>query len=138
MADFLMNLRDYLEACCRRRWEWGAHDCTLFAADWVRIVTGLDPASDWRGRYADADQCRARLMSAGGLEAVVNRAMAANGFRETDAPATGDVGLIRAPTEIDGMGTVSAIRQGDLWAVRSIRRVIAAPFPTVRAWRVAA
>lgn len=133
-----MDLRDYLEACCRRRWAWGSHDCTLFAADWVRFATGVDPAAGWRGRYADASQCRALLGAAGGLEIVVTRAMAGMGFAEVAAALTGDVGLVRAPTEIDGMGVVAAIRQGDLWVVRSIRRVIAAPFPMLRAWRVAA
>ncbi|WP_133251529.1 DUF6950 family protein [Zavarzinia aquatilis] len=131
-------LRDYLESCCRRRWEWGSHDCTLFAADWVLAVTGTDPAAGWRGRYGSADECRARLLNAGGLEAVVARAMTAARFSETDAPVTGDVGLVRAPTALDGMGVVSAIRQGDLWVVRGIRRLLAAPFPTARAWRVAA
>lgn len=31
--------------------EWGKHDCALFAADGVRIMTGVDPMADIRGTY---------------------------------------------------------------------------------------
>tara|TARA_S200002703_G_scaffold61685_1_gene53581 strand:- start:6127 stop:6585 length:459 start_codon:yes stop_codon:yes gene_type:complete len=30
---------------------WGAQDCCLFAADWVEICIGIDPAESWRGKY---------------------------------------------------------------------------------------
>ncbi|MFZ2869918.1 DUF6950 family protein [Zavarzinia sp.] len=133
-----MTLQDYLDSCRRRRWEWGAHDCTLFAADWVRLVTGLDPAADWRGRYASADECRSRLSNAGGIEAVVSRSMRLAGLAETTDPRPGDVGLVRAPTGVEAMGVISAICQGDLWVARTVGRVVAAPFPLVRAWRVGA
>lgn len=33
---------------------WGEHDCVLFAADMVQIMTGTDLAADYRGRYTDA------------------------------------------------------------------------------------
>lgn len=131
-----MTLADYLDSCCRRRWEWGTHDCTLFAADWVRHATGIDSAAEWRGRYATADECRALLAAAGGLECVVRRAMAAAGFQETPAPEDGDVGLISAPTAIDRMGVISAIRQRGLWVCRGLRQIVAAEFPAVATWSI--
>ena len=131
-----MTLAEYLDQCCRRRWKWGVHDCTLFAADWVRTVTGVDPAAGWRGTYGSADECRDRLAMAGGLDAVVSRAMSGAGFIETRAPSCGDVGLIIAPTAADSMGMISAIRQHDLWVARGLRGIMAARFDVVKAWRV--
>lgn len=52
--DWEDRLRTYLD---RVEWEpfaWGSHDCALFAADCVRVQTGIDPAADFRGRYDDA------------------------------------------------------------------------------------
>lgn len=36
------------------RFEWGRHDCCLFAADWVRECLGVDPAAAVRGNYSSA------------------------------------------------------------------------------------
>ncbi len=33
--------------------KWGEHDCCLFAADAIQAITGVDIASDFRGRYSD-------------------------------------------------------------------------------------
>lgn len=32
---------------------WGAHDCALFAADGIEVITGVDIATDFRGKYHD-------------------------------------------------------------------------------------
>lgn len=44
-------LDDYIAEARSRPFEWGRHDCGLFAANWVRIATGRDPAKRWRRRY---------------------------------------------------------------------------------------
>lgn len=33
---------------------WGRNDCALFTCDWVRLVTGYDPARAFRRRYSTA------------------------------------------------------------------------------------
>lgn len=32
---------------------WGANDCALFAADGIQVITGVDIAADFRGKYVD-------------------------------------------------------------------------------------
>lgn len=32
---------------------WGNLDCSLFVADWVKELTGVDPMRGWRGSYND-------------------------------------------------------------------------------------
>src|SRR3984885_8915801 len=33
--------------------EWGTHDCCLYAANAIQSFTGIDLADDFRGKYAD-------------------------------------------------------------------------------------
>jgi hypothetical protein len=45
--------------------EWSYCDCYMVVADWVRIVTGVDPGEELRGTYGDPDVCpRARALRA--------------------------------------------------------------------------
>lgn len=55
-----------------RKFEWGACDCCLFAADIVRGISGVDPAEKFRGKYKSkrgADRIISRL---GGLRAAIS------------------------------------------------------------------
>jgi hypothetical protein len=47
-------LAAFIEARKCRAFEWGAHDCALFACDAVLEMTGVDLAEDFRGQYSDA------------------------------------------------------------------------------------
>ena len=35
---------------------FGEFDCCLYAANWVRLLTGIDPMEDYRGRYSSKDE----------------------------------------------------------------------------------
>lgn len=47
------RLATFIEARRRAPFEWGTHDCAMFAADAVVAITGVDPLARWRGSYAD-------------------------------------------------------------------------------------
>jgi hypothetical protein len=56
-------VREHMSAM-RRLWAWGAHDCAIFAANSILVVTGEDMAADFRGQYeteAEAWDFLARL-----------------------------------------------------------------------------
>lgn len=74
--DWPERLSECISAARHRRFEWGAHDCCLFAADAVRDMTGVDPASDYRGRYADKAGAFRILeeVAGGGVESAAFRA----------------------------------------------------------------
>lgn len=75
--------------------EWGRHDCCLWAADAVQAITGFDFASAWRGQYATAPQALRLLAELGGLRAVAGAAL---GAEVSPLWATvGDVVLIEQP-----------------------------------------
>lgn len=44
-----------------RAFEWGKHDCLMFAADCVRAMTGVDLMAEWRGSYDSHDAAYANL-----------------------------------------------------------------------------
>lgn len=44
-------LFDYVHDVARRPFQWGEHDCALFAAGAVKAMTGEDFAAGYRGRY---------------------------------------------------------------------------------------
>jgi hypothetical protein len=72
---------------------WGVNDCCGFAADWVAICTGVDPCAAWRGKYRDAAGAARLIRRGGGLEALVDRALAAHGWAQIARPMArrGDV-----------------------------------------------
>jgi hypothetical protein len=49
--DRLTLLIDYAAEAGQRPFRPGRHDCALFAAGWVKIVTGHDLARGWRSTY---------------------------------------------------------------------------------------
>lgn len=55
LSDWEQRLAAYLEPLMTgARFEWGALDCALFAADAVLAMTGHDIAAPFRGRYSTA------------------------------------------------------------------------------------
>lgn len=54
VADWPLQLNAALEAARGRRFEWGVHDCALFAFGVVRDLTGQDLVAAYRGSYGNA------------------------------------------------------------------------------------
>ena len=45
-------LAEYLDKCLNKPFVWGEHDCCLFAANVIKIITGVDFAAPFRGKYS--------------------------------------------------------------------------------------
>lgn len=58
-------LAAFTRAHMRTTYEWGRHDCALFAAGAVAATTGVDFAQDFRGTYDDEEGARRVLASIG-------------------------------------------------------------------------
>lgn len=52
VADWESQLNEYIADKRHTRFEYGVHDCALFVANTVDIMTGYDPAADFRGKYS--------------------------------------------------------------------------------------
>lgn len=97
VPDWPERLDAVVAAARERPFAWGVLDCALFAADGIAAVTGVDPAAEWRGTYADQAGARRLLHERGGLSALAGRIARRHGWPRV--PATrlgrGDVALVR-------------------------------------------
>jgi hypothetical protein len=96
MASLLTDLAAHIRHGDATPFELGVMDCSLWAADWVRICTGRDLAAGWRGQYSTRREYMRLLLCDGGLVRVTARAMQAIGATLV-APAgaqPGDIGIV--------------------------------------------
>jgi len=83
------DLADFIESRKDTPFQWGIHDCTLFAADAALAMTGTDLAASYRGTY-DSEIGAARIIvAAGGFQDVVIRIKRCNPDRCSPPAVTG-------------------------------------------------
>lgn len=98
--DWPSRLHTFLEAARGRPFSWGRWDCCILAADAVKILTGSDPLTPFRGRYRSARGAVRLLKPLGGL---VGGCTTLLGVPITPLLAQrGDVVLIEAPAGAGG------------------------------------
>jgi hypothetical protein len=114
--------------------EWGVHDCCLFAADAVLAVTGHDPAADLRGAYTCEDTAAPVLAANGGLAALA-RARAGPAVPVALAQA-GDIGLC---LQAEPRALALAVFGGNVWHAPGPQGLVAHPAASIStAWRCTA
>ena len=74
--DWRPRLAGHITSARQYAFAWGTHDCAVFAADAVLVMTDVDPIAPWRGRCKDAASGRRILARGGGLEAMVDKLFA--------------------------------------------------------------
>lgn len=112
---------------------YGKLDCSLWAADWVRLQTGVDLAADWRGQYSSREQYMRLLLPQGGLVRVAARALKTIG-KVMIAPADaqpGDIGII----VVEPREPALAIRCQTAWMAKTGDQLMSTPHATF-AWRL--
>lgn len=90
------RLSTCIEAALERPFEWGEHDCALFAADAVKAMTGVDHASFWRGRYSIARGAM-KILGRNGYDDHVAYVAAHLPEVHPAVADTGDIVVIEAP-----------------------------------------
>lgn len=86
-----MILADYIMARLDTPFEWGTHDCVLFAANWLRLSTGIDHL-DGIKPWHTAKQAAMAIKKAGGLEAALDERLQRIGINYA---ADGDLALYK-------------------------------------------
>ena len=143
----LDGLDDFLVRERGRRWSWSHTNCALWVADWIRDVSGIDPAAGMRGRADSPESWKALLAAEGGFVPIIGHAMDCCGFERTQSPDRGDVAIVSVPIAMcDRMpvvGTVAAICAAHgfrsawpLFVTRSINGLHYERFAMVTAWRM--
>ena len=109
--------------------QWGVHDCCLWAADCVLALTGRDLATGLRRTYADALGAGRLVQQLGGMQAIGARA---GPEIPPMAAAVGDVGLV----VLDDRQLLT-VCLGAQWLAPAAHGLAARPLPdAVHAWRV--
>ena len=101
------SLDSFIELTRHRPFEWGTHDCCLFAADAVYAMTGIDPAAPLRGEYASMRGAIRVIDVNGGMEVMCDRLAAAVGMRRVppDHAGRGDIAMVENPL-MDALGVI--------------------------------
>jgi hypothetical protein len=129
LHDWAHRLDKLVSQALLRPFEWGHHDCCLWAADAVLAQTGNDPAAAVRGTYSDAAGAMRVLRAQGGLRGAAARA----GVEIAPLLATtGDVGLVRGTAR-----ALLGVCAHDCWLVVTAAGLKVLPYRSaLQAWRV--
>jgi len=132
--DWPSRLAAALEAARDKPFQWGVHDCGLFAADCVLAMTDVDPAAMYRGQYSDEAGAveTMYLLSNGGLRAAWTKALgpAMNNVRMA---RRGDVALV----SVDGAEEITGVVVGSRVACLARDGLVMIPSRcVVAAWAV--
>lgn len=129
--DWPERLNDLLNVCSRKPFEWGTHDCCLFAANAVKELTGDNHSGPFAGKYRSARTAAKLLKKHGGV-----RGIAGNALGSEIPPLTagrGDVVLIQTAEH----GDTLAVCVGERCAVPGVDQLLYVPLTeAVTAWRV--
>ncbi|MEK7952789.1 DUF6950 family protein [Luteolibacter soli] len=95
MKDLIADLDSYLRATFGRRYVPGDHDCVLFIAGWVDLVSGSSHADSIRGTYATHNEgLRKHVAGKGTICMAVQGQLLAAGWQQVTDPGdfrTGDI-----------------------------------------------
>lgn len=133
MAAVLIEdrLAEFLRRAASEKRVPGEWDCAMTLANWVRSVTGIDPAFGLRGTYSEAEW-PAIVEKEGGLVALVGRLAVSAGLEPTATPASGDIGVVESK-----IGPTGAIKTATRWAMKVGAGVVAVRnVKLLAAWKV--
>lgn len=99
MINRLAVLSDYVDRVAGRPFQWGVNDCLIMVAGAVELLTGVDHAEGYRGRYHSLAEGK-RLIGKSLLRFVAERLEPIDPVRAVD----GDVGAVKQGSREWGFG----------------------------------
>lgn len=132
LPDWQPRLAALVSQRLRQPLQWGAHDCTMWAADAVLAVTGVDMAAAVRGTYSTEAEAELRLLQAGGLVELCHRHLGP--VVRTALAQPGDIGL----SSVGGTRALVVCGGAHFLAVGARGLVPVPPDDVVRVWRCTA
>lgn len=138
-SDWALALEAFLFEAQNRKFHYGSWDCCLFVCDAIKVMTGTDPATPFRGRYDSRDEAERELLSFCGsrsVRAVAERVAATNAMTEIPVKfaGRGDVALVKRSRDYS-LGLVDLSGRDLLIAGASgLARI--SQMRAVRAWKI--
>ena len=137
-----IRLDDFIKSRQYAKFEWGIHDCCLFACDAIREMTSVDVAGYFRNKYNTKDEAYYLLneFSDGGLEETAELITEEHGMDEIEQnfAGRGDVVLCNVPTVInEELPTLGIVGLSEMVYIAGTRQLqIFDKSCGVRFWRV--
>ncbi|WP_370193543.1 MULTISPECIES: hypothetical protein [Aurantimonas] len=127
------DLSHFLKAAAERPFSWAddGADCLSWLGEWVAVRHGVNPAAQFRSRYATRTAAYRIIAEHGSREALIGAAVAPLGIRRTNAARRGDIALVDAPE-----GELGAIVTGAWTACIGPGGLRFRQVPILAAWRV--
>ena len=135
-------LAEAIQDAAQQPFVWGTHDCALFSADMVKVMTGVDVAAKWRGRYKTPKG--AARYTKGDPAIMADRAFEGHGVKTGIDPAYAQRGDVVAFVDGDGnkcLGIISSDASKVAAMIEEVSPPYVALIPRERAgiyrvWRV--
>lgn len=90
-----MDPSSYVDSYIGAPYRIGKTDCVSFASKWVKLASGIDPVTrDNRKMFRRFSEIKEDSVF---FAVLVNRAMRGKGFKKTQDPQIGDMGLVITP-----------------------------------------
>lgn len=134
LPDWRARLAAYMALVVREPFRPGTHDCALFAAGAVKVMTGTDLAAPWRGKYRALGAGRAMLRAQGFDD---HLALAASMLPEV-APSmarVGDVAVVKSDSEGDA-GALGVIQGASIYVLTPSGLALASRLHVIKAFAV--
>lgn len=129
--DWPKRLNRIISECQEKKFQWGKHDCCLFAANVILELTGIDYAAELRGSYHSAKNAQRVLKGLSGV-----RGIAGSALGEEISPKLaqrGDIVLV----ESEGQGETLAVCVGNYCVAPGLEKLERkAMSSALAAWRV--
>lgn len=58
-------LNEAIHEARNKPFKWGEHDCALFSASIVKVITGIDFSEDWKGTYDSPESLESEMKKRG-------------------------------------------------------------------------
>ena len=133
-TDWPERLAAKINECRIKPFEWGQHDCCLFAMDCVEVMTGVDLVKPYRG-YTDCREAQRLLDQHGGISGIANTIAQKHSIPETLFPLharRGDVCLFNV-----GRGDTIGVVVGEHIFAPGAEGLIGIPIiHAMRTWRI--
>lgn len=127
-----MHLQDFIIAIAAEPFAWGKTDCASIADRWVQLMRGFSPMGRYGRRHTNEAEALAWIAEPPGIAVGFNRVMRTTGFKRTDNPQAGDIGLVIFEDRM-----CIALHAGPIWFSRHVDGLIGAPLNNIwKAWAV--
>lgn len=138
--DWPERLAACIESARLTPFAWGTHDCVLWACHVAEALTGVDPASGFRGSYSDVRGALLVLHAIGGggdFRQAIESVCAAHGFPPIPPPVAQRGDAVLCPSGVYSWPHALGVCDGQHAVITGPHGLVRVPMSAaIAAWRI--